>query len=118
MPTILVVDDDDITCDLLRRIIESMGNAVEIAYEGQTAIKTAENVQPNLIIMDLLLPNNINGWEVADAIRGIPGLQDVPIIAITAASDLVSPIDVFDEFIRKPFGVKMMEDLINKHLKD
>jgi CheY-like chemotaxis protein len=116
MTTILIVDDDDITCDLVRRMLKSMGFSVVIASSGQPAIEIAEEVKPNLIIMDLLLPDGMNGWDAAEAIRALPDMQHVPIFAMTAASGLQSPLDVFDEFIRKPFDLKNMETLIWEYI--
>ena len=112
----MIVDDDDITCDLVRRMIESMGFSVAVAFSGRPAVAIAEDVLPDLVLMDLLLPNGMNGWDVAEAIRRIPELQNIPIIAITAASGLTSPLDVFDDLIRKPFDLKRMEGLIREYL--
>ena len=116
MSTILIVDDDDITCDLIRRMIESMGFTVSVAFSGRPAVALAAQIKPDLVLMDLLLPNGMNGWDAAAAIRKLPDMGDVPIIAITAASGLTSPLDVFDDLIRKPFDLKRMEDLIREYL--
>jgi len=116
MSTILIVDDDEITCDLIRRMVETMGFSVVVASSGQPAIEIAEEIKPSLIMMDLLLPDGMNGWDAADAIRALPGMEDTPIFAMTAAGRLRSPLDVFDEFLRKPFNLKSMENLIREYI--
>jgi CheY-like chemotaxis protein len=97
-------------------MIESMGFSVSVAFSGRPAVALAAEVKPDLVLMDLLLPDGMNGWDVADAIRKLPDMQHIPIIAITAASGLTSPLDVFDDLIRKPFDLKHMEGLILDYL--
>ena len=79
-PTILVVDDDRKTVDLIRLYLEKDGYRVLVAYDGHTAINLARNRRPGLIILDLMLPR-VNGLDVCRLLRSE---SNVPIIMLTA----------------------------------
>jgi DNA-binding response OmpR family regulator len=102
--TILVVDDERKIRDLVRSYLEREGYAVLVADSGQRGLEAAERVQPDLIILDLMLPD-LAGEEVARAVRMH---SDVPIIMLTAKAseeDRVTGLRLgADDYLVKPFS--------------
>jgi DNA-binding response OmpR family regulator len=103
-PTILVVDDDRKTVDLIRLYLEKDGYRVLVAYDGHTAINLARNRRPGLIILDLMLPR-VNGLDVCRQLRSE---SNVPIIMLTAKTkedDKLVGLDLgADDYVIKPFS--------------
>lgn len=83
MPLILCVDDEPSQLTLYRFLFERAGLTVLLANNGQEAIDTARVVQPDLILMDMMMPVK-DGCQAAAEIRAIPGLADIPIVLLTA----------------------------------
>ena len=65
---ILIVDDDKNICELLRLYIEKEGFDVEIAYDGKRALERFEANEPDLVMLDIMLPE-LDGWQVCREIR-------------------------------------------------
>jgi CheY-like chemotaxis protein len=84
-PTILVVEDFDDTRVMMRTLLEMEGYRIVEASNGREAVEVAAAEHPNLVLMDLNLPE-MDGLEAVRRIRGIETLCDVPIIAVTAHS--------------------------------
>ena len=91
---IMVVDDDKNICELLRLYLEKEGYQVVIANDGKEAVELNEKEDPELILLDIMLPQ-LDGWQVCREIRK---KSQVPIIMLTAKGE------VFD--IVKPFETK------------
>ncbi len=103
---ILVVDDDQNICELLRLYIEKDGNSVILANDGLEAINKFKNETPDLILLDIMLPK-LDGWQVCREIRKN---SDVPIIMLTAKGE---PFDKIlglelgaDDYVTKPFNTQ------------
>lgn len=79
---ILVVDDTRLAAVTLGKLLEALGQQVFIAYDGQSALKTACAERPDLIISDLSMPD-IDGFELAQRIRKFRELAAVPLVALT-----------------------------------
>ncbi len=105
---ILVVDDEPKVARLARDYLEKNGFRVLIAADGQSALTTARREKPDLIILDLMLPQ-IDGREVCRILRRE---SDVPIIMLTALSeeiDQVTGLEIgADDYITKPFSVRTL----------
>ncbi len=84
--TVLVVDDDAITCILLQAALESAGYKVLIANDGEAAIRSVENCDPDLLLLDIMLPD-ISGIEVYKKIKNIDGCVAPPVIFITSLAE-------------------------------
>ena len=80
---ILIIEDNDQNMYLTTFILESSGHQVVQAWDGREGIKRASEVNPKLIILDIQLPE-MDGYAVAEALRGSDYLGDVPIIAVTS----------------------------------
>ena len=107
-PLILVVDDEPKVARLARDYLEKNGFRVLTAADGQSALATARREKPDLVILDLMLPN-IDGREVCRILRRE---SDVPIIMLTALSeeiDQVTGLEIgADDYITKPFSPRAM----------
>ncbi len=107
-PLILVVDDEPKIARLARDYLEKNGFRVVTAADGQSALTIARREKPDLIILDLMLPQ-IDGREVCRILRRE---SDVPIIMLTALSeeiDQVTGLEIgADDYITKPFSVRAL----------
>lgn len=81
--TILYVEDNPENKLLVRRVLEAQGYRVVDADDGLSGIRMAQEIQPDLILMDINLPG-MDGYEAATKIKSIPSLRHVPIVALTA----------------------------------
>lgn len=102
--TILVVDDEREIVDLLRSYLERDGYRVLAAYDGRQALEIARREHPDLMILDLMLPE-VDGWEVCRQVRAT---SPMPIIMLTARDEetdkLVGLELGADDYITKPFS--------------
>ena len=100
---ILVVEDDEEIVDVLRRTLRADGYEVRAATEGSGALELAHDFQPDLVVLDLGLPD-MDGLEVCDRLREI---SSVPILMLTARAetgDRVGGLDAgADDYLTKPF---------------
>ena len=103
---ILIVDDDTNICELLRLYIEKEGYNVIIANDGATAVKIFREQQPDLMLLDIMLPK-LDGWQVCREVRKF---SDKPIIMLTAKGetfDKVLGLELgADDYVVKPFDTK------------
>ncbi|HEY9640704.1 MAG TPA: response regulator [Coleofasciculaceae cyanobacterium] len=83
MPTILLVEDNEMNRDMLSRRLERKGLQVLIAIDGEQGIQLAETEAPDLILMDMSLPV-MDGWSATRHLKSMPRTQLIPIIALTA----------------------------------
>ncbi len=101
---ILVVDDDRKTVDLVHLYLENEGYQVTCAYDGRAALMLARQQQPDLIVLDLMLPY-LDGLDICEALRRE---SDVPIIMVTARAtedDKLTGLELgADDYITKPFS--------------
>ncbi|MBN1176706.1 MAG: response regulator transcription factor [Dehalococcoidales bacterium] len=101
---VLVVDDDVKTVELVKLYLNRDGYRVITAYNGNEALKLARESQPDLIVLDLMLPG-INGLEICRILREE---SDVPIIMLTAMTtddDRLKGLDIgADDYVTKPFS--------------
>ncbi|MBE7556451.1 MAG: response regulator transcription factor [Anaerolineales bacterium] len=107
MSRILVVDDDKQIVRLVQSYLERASYQVLTAYDGETALHTIRRERPDLVVLDLMLPNR-DGWEVTRTIRSDPGLAGLPIIMLTARvedTDKIVGLELgADDYIAKPFN--------------
>src|SRR3989304_3997874 len=83
--TILQIEDNESNRTLVRRVLESRGYAVFDAEDGLSGIRRAQELRPDLILMDINIPG-LDGCEAATRIRSIRELENIPIVAITAGT--------------------------------
>lgn len=103
---ILVVDDDRNICELLRLYIEKEGYSIEIANDGGEALSKFHETQPDLVMLDIMLPV-LDGWQVCREIRKT---SQAPIIMLTAKGEVFDKVLGLelgaDDYVVKPFEAK------------
>ncbi|MDR0903473.1 MAG: response regulator transcription factor [Ruminococcus sp.] len=103
---VLVVDDDNNICELLKLYLEKEGYNVIVSHTGDHAIVSFNHLKPDIVLLDIMLPE-LDGWQVCREIRK---KSNVPIIMITAKSetfDKVLGLELgADDYIVKPFDTK------------
>ncbi len=118
--TVLVVDDNAYNRLLLVNILEELGFEVTEAEEGAEALAKARAMHPDLILMDLIMPE-LNGFEATHAIRQLPELQDVAIIGVSASAfdaDQQQALQAgCNAFLTKPVNISALLDLLEETLR-
>ena len=104
---VLVVDDDkEIVC-ILRAYLEKAGFTVLVAYDGETALHCIRSDRPELVVLDLMLPDR-DGWSITRVVREDTALAATPIIMLTArveSDDKIKGLNLgADDYIPKPFN--------------
>ena len=114
---ILVVEDDRNISELIRMYLEKEGFEVRAAYDGGKAVEEFEREQPDLVLLDIMLPV-LDGWQVCQRIRQ---KAKTPIIMLTAKSDVTDRITGLemgaDDYLVKPFEMKELMARINAVLR-
>jgi CheY-like chemotaxis protein len=83
MAKILLVEDNEMNRDMLSRRLIRQGYEVLLAYNGVRGIQMAESERPDLVLMDMSLPE-LDGWEATQRLKADPATCAIPIIALTA----------------------------------
>jgi len=83
VPKILLVEDNEVNRDMLRRRLENKGYVVVPAEDGEQGYSLAQSEQPDLILMDISLPA-MDGWQVAQLLKAHNTTRHIPIIVLTA----------------------------------
>lgn len=106
MGKVLIVDDDQNICELLRLYIEKEGYDTRIANDGKAALEVFDEYNPDLIMLDIMLPE-LDGWQVCREIRK---KSQCPIIMLTAKSEVFDKVLGLelgaDDYVVKPFEAK------------
>jgi len=114
---ILVVDDEKKIVDIVKAYLERDGYKVIVAYDGRLALQMARSESPDLIILDLMLPE-VSGWDVCRALRVE---SNVPIIMLTALdddSDKIVGLELgADDYVVKPFNPKELVSRVRAVLR-
>ncbi len=120
MQTILVVDDEQDLLDLIEYNLKKEGFEVLRAENGEEGIAVARNQNPNLILLDLMMPK-MDGLETVEVIRNDEKLKHTPIIFLTARGDEKTEIKSLDkggdDYITKPISTKKLISRIKAVLR-
>lgn len=107
-PLVLIVEDDESICTLLRYNLQSDGYRVVIAHDGDAGLHAVSEHRPDLVLLDWMLPK-ISGIEVCRILRRTPRSRDLPIIMVTAKDDEVDKVRGLqtgaDDYVAKPFSI-------------
>ncbi len=108
---ILVVDDDPQIVRLLRAYLEQASFQVLVAYDGETALHAVRRERPDLIVLDLMLPDR-DGWEITRLVRSDPAMASTPIVMLTARvedTDKIVGLELgADDYVTKPFNPQVV----------
>lgn len=117
---ILVVEDDDALCELFRYNLQEEGFKVEICQDGDEVTDAIEDVKPDLVLLDWMLPN-VSGLELCRQIRANKRTRRLPVILLTAKSEVSDKVRAFDngadDYIVKPPEAKEMAARIRAVLR-
>ena len=104
---ILVVDDDKQIVRLVQSYLEQDGYQVLTAYDGAAALRTIRTERPDLVVLDLMLPDQ-DGWAITRTVRGDASMAELPIIMLTARvedTDKIVGLELgADDYVAKPFN--------------
>ncbi len=118
---VLLVEDNPINRDVLGRRLEKRKFIVRYAEDGPTGVSMAQELEPDIILMDIGLGEDIDGWEATRQIKSIPDTKDIPIIALTAsafASDREKSLDAgCCDFDTKPVDLPRLLSKMNLWLQ-
>ena len=126
IPTVLVVDDNPQNLELLLAYLEDVDCRTLAAVDGSEAMDTVKEFAPDLILLDIMMPK-MSGFEVCRRLKNDPKTADIPIIMVTALSelgDIERAIDTgTDDFLTKPVNrweliTRVRTMLKLKHLTD
>jgi CheY-like chemotaxis protein len=111
MKRVLVVDDTATSRELIRAVLENTGYEVSEAGDGYEAVRIARQTQPDLILLDLQMPN-LDGYGALKIIRGDPRLATLPVVALTANAmqgDREKALSAgFTSYISKPVKLSLL----------
>jgi len=117
---ILIVDDTPANIDVLKKTLTHYGFNIFIAPSGEIALKTIPKTQPDLILLDIMMPG-INGFETCRRLKADKATRDIPIIFLTAkveANDIVKGFSLGGaDYITKPFCTEELLARIETQLK-
>ena len=109
MPNVLVVDDERDLVSLLDFNLRQSGFETTLAYAGEEALSAARRRPPDLVLLDLMLPD-MSGTEVCRTLKGDPRTRSLPVIMVTARGEEVDRVVGFelgaDDYVTKPFSVR------------
>ncbi|MEG4492776.1 response regulator [Microcoleus sp. D3_18_C4] len=118
--SILIVDDNPSNLDVLSEALAGSGWEILVATDGETAIEQAEYTQPDLILLDVMMPG-IDGFETCHRLKESPLTNEISVIFMTALSDIGDKVKGFNlgavDYITKPFDQKEVLARVNLHLK-
>ena len=106
--TVLVIEDEPNILEIQKRILDMEGYQVLATSSGKEGYELALSEHPDLIVLDLMLPE-INGEEILRRLRNIPGLEDIPVVVVSAKAALTNIEQAFAlgavDFLTKPFDI-------------
>ena len=120
MTTVLVVEDSKSTRKMMSKLLSEKGFKVATAIDGVEALKKLPNVSPDIVVMDIVMPN-MNGYELCRKIKSNPQTKDVPVVICSAKSE---DFDRYwgikqgaDAYIAKPFEKRELIATIKQFLQ-
>jgi diguanylate cyclase (GGDEF)-like protein/PAS domain S-box-containing protein len=117
--TIMVVDDNPANLGVVGEHLEDHEYNVTVALDGHEALKRAEFVVPDLILLDVMMPG-IDGFETCRRLKANPATADIPVIFMTALTDVSDKVSAFQaggvDYISKPFQTEELLARVKTHL--
>ena len=119
-PLILVVDDHQLSRELLKEYLAGAGYDVLEAADGQQALKILDETSPDLVLLDIIMPK-VDGYEVCESIKGNPQTTLLPIIMVTGLDDFDAKMKALslgaDDYINKPIAEQELLMRVRNHLR-
>ncbi|WP_293126331.1 response regulator [Microcoleus sp. bin38.metabat.b11b12b14.051] len=116
--TVLVVDDDPISRDLIQRTLARQGLHIEVAGGGEQALRLAKQLRPDAITLDVIMPG-MDGWAVLSALKADPDLAEIPVILLSFVGNKSLGFALgASDYLTKPVDGKRLVALLNKYRRD
>ena len=116
---ILIIDDDDLICLSLKKVLLNLDYAVDICMDGGSALDSVESYQPDIILLDIYL-NEYNGLEILKEIK--TKFTDIPVIMITGYSDVNIAVSAIKsgayDFLLKPLEIDQLKLVLERATKN
>lgn len=120
MKKVLIVDDEQDIVESLKFVLESEGYECYSAFNGEDGLKSAKEIIPDLIILDIMMPK-MNGYKISRLLKFDSKYKNIPIIMLTARSQeedkLIGEETGADEYITKPFDLDYVVEKVKGHLE-
>ena len=117
---ILIADDNQANCELLEAYLIDIDCEVEFAYDGQATLDKVESFQPDLILLDVMMPK-LSGFEVCKKLKGDPETRKIMILMVTALDelgDIERAVEVgTNDFLSKPINKLELTKRVENMLK-
>jgi len=118
--TILIIDDVKITLEVLSQFFREKGFNVLVAENGEEGVQVTEQAHPDLILLDIMMPDGISGFEVCQRLKSVETTRDIPIIFMTALTETVDKLKGFElgaaDYVTKPFQYEELLARVFAHL--
>ena len=117
-PTVLVVEDDERIQRLVEIVLRGEGYRVLQAMDGQHALEVMASEQPDLVLLDLMLPV-IDGWALRERLRQQPDTANIPVVLMSAVRNLpetAQELGVAD-YLSKPFEIDDLIQSVRRHVR-
>ena len=115
---ILVVEDNHDAAETLGELLELTGHQVAVCHDGEAGVALATQLQPDVVISDLGLPGEVDGYQLARRLRAEPQLEGLYLIALSGYADsrsrARSEAAGFDEHLPKPPDIHRLEQLLER----
>jgi twitching motility two-component system response regulator PilH len=119
MARILIVDDSPSQLLGMKRIVEKLGHEIVTAEDGASGVEVAKNTMPDLILMDVVMPN-LNGFQATRAISKEPSTANIPVVLVTTKDQETDKVWGMRQgakaYITKPFTEAQLIEVINSLL--
>jgi PAS domain S-box-containing protein len=113
--TVLVIDDDPISQDLILRSLNIEPFHIKVASSGQEGLELARSLQPDVITLDIMMPD-MDGWSVLSHLKADPNLADIPVIVISFMGDESRGFALgAADYLTKPVDSKRLGSLLQKY---
>jgi CheY-like chemotaxis protein len=113
MATVLVVDDDEVARSVLAGRLTALGHATAFAVDGASAVQQAQDVRPDVVLLDIGLPDG-NALSLIGQLRALADLGDVPVLVISAREAAENEAEAFDAgasaYFEKSRGIQPIVD--------
>lgn len=118
---ILIVDDEPKNLSVLRQMLTQEGFTVRPAISGELALTAIEAKLPDLVLLDIMMPPGLDGYEVCRAIKNREASKDLPVIFLSALDDTMDKVRAFEvggqDYISKPFQFEEVLARVRTHLR-
>jgi len=114
-PVVLIIDDDPMMFDWVKKSLDNKNIRVEFAADGKTGLEMARKIRPKVITLDIILPD-MDGWSVLTQLQTDPSLADIPIIIISMIDEKRKGYALGAlEYMVKPIDKERLNFLVNKY---